>query len=187
MATAQKGKPQKDGTACSVLKARGEVVDVSLTAMVIDSIVAVCLLTSMIKSRKKTWQALQIAWFAFKRMAPMILGIIAVIGLLIGFVPPGWIARVIGPDTGVPGVLVAALIGSVLIIPGIIAFPLAMSLQTMGASVTSIAALVTTLMMIGFVFIPLEIQLLGKKFCIVRNGLSFAAAIVIAVLIGLVL
>jgi hypothetical protein len=42
-------------------------------------------------------------------------------------------------------------------------------------------------MMIGFVFIPLEIQLLGKKFCVLRNGLSFIAALIIAVIMGLVL
>lgn len=159
----------------------------SLTAIVIDSLVVVCLVASLFKSREKTWQALKVAWFAFRRMAPMILGIIAIIGLLMGFVPPKWIAGVIGPDSGILGVLIAALLGSVLIIPGIIAFPLAKSLLTMGASVTSIAAFVTTLMMIGFVFIPLEIQLLGKKFCVIRNGLSFVAAIVIAVVIGLVL
>jgi len=117
----------------------------------------------------------------------MVLGIIAVIGLLMGFVPPKWIADVIGPESGILGVFIAALLGSVLIIPGIIAFPLAKSLLMMGASVMSMAAFVTTLMMIGFVFIPLEIQLLGKKFCMIRNGLSFLAAIIIAVVIGLVL
>ena len=153
----------------------------------IDALVAVCLAASLVKSREKTWQALRVAWFALRRMAPMILAIIAVIGLLMGFVPPKWIAGTIGPDSGPLGILIAALLGSVLIIPGIIAFPLARSLLDMGASVMSIAAFVTTLMMIGFVFIPLEVQLLGKKFCIIRNSLSFAAAIIIAVVIGIVL
>lgn len=153
----------------------------------IDALVAVCLAVSLVKSREKTWQALRVAWFALRRMAPMILAIIAVIGLLMGFVPPKWIAGTIGPDSGPLGVLIAALLGSVLIIPGIIAFPLARSLLDMGASVMSIAAFVTTLMMIGFVFIPLEVQLLGKKFCVIRNSLSFAAAIIIAVVIGIVL
>ncbi len=159
----------------------------SVTAIVIDALVAVCLAVSLVKSREKTWQALRVAWFALRRMAPMILAIIAVIGLLMGFVPPKWIAGTIGPDSGPLGVLIAALLGSVLIIPGIIAFPLARSLLDMGASVMSIAAFVTTLMMIGFVFIPLEVQLLGKKFCVIRNSLSFAAAIIIAVVIGIVL
>ena len=159
----------------------------SLTAIVIDALVAACLTASLVKSREKTWRALRVAWFAFRKMAPMILGIIAAIGLLMGFVPPKWIAGTIGPDSGPLGILVAALLGSVLIIPGIIAFPLAKSLLDMGASVMSIAAFVTTLIMIGFVFVPLEIQLLGKKFCVIRNSLSFAAAIVIAVVIGIIL
>jgi uncharacterized membrane protein YraQ (UPF0718 family) len=159
----------------------------SATAIVIDALVAVCLVISVVKSREKTWQALKVAYFASKRIAPMLLGIIAVIGLLMGFVPPKWIASVIGPGTGLLGVLAAALLGSVLMIPGIVAFPLAKSLMVMGASVMSTAAFITTLMMIGFVFIPLEIQLLGKKFCVLRNGLSFIAALIIAVIMGLVL
>ena len=159
----------------------------SVTAIAIDALVAACLVISVIKSREKTWQALKVAYFALKRIAPMLLGIIAVIGLLMGFVPPKWIAGVIGPGTGLLGGLAAALLGSVLIIPGIIAFPLAKSLMVMGASVMSTAAFITTLMMIGFVFIPLEIQLLGKKFCALRNGLSLVAALIIAVIMGLIL
>ena len=159
----------------------------SATAIVIDALVAVCLVISVIKSRVKTWQALKVAYFAFKRIAPMLLAIIAVIGLLMGFVPPKWIADVIGPNTGLLGVLAAALLGSVLIIPGLIAFPLAKSLMAMGASVMSTAAFITTLTMIGFVFIPLEIKMLGKRFTLLRNGLSFIVALIIAVLMGLIL
>jgi uncharacterized membrane protein YraQ (UPF0718 family) len=151
----------------------------SATAIVIDALVAACLVISFVKSREKTWQALKVAYFASKRIAPMLLGIIAAIGLLM--------ASVIGPGTGLLGVLAAALLGSVLMIPGIVAFPLAKSLMVMGASVMSTAAFITTLMMIGFVFIPLEIQLLGKKFCVLRNGLSFIAALIIAVIMGLIL
>ncbi len=57
----------------------------------------------------------------------------------------------------------------------------------MGAGLTAIAAFVTTLTMIGFVFLPLEIKELGKKFAFIRNGLSFIAAMIIAVLMGLIL
>jgi uncharacterized membrane protein YraQ (UPF0718 family) len=84
-------------------------------------------------------------------------------------------------------VLIGAALGAVLFIPGLIAFPLARSVLDMGAGVTAIAAFVTTLTMIGFVFLPLEIKELGTKFALIRNGLSFVAALLIAVLMGLVL
>jgi len=84
-------------------------------------------------------------------------------------------------------VIIASLLGSVLFIPGIIAFPLADSLLTMGAGVTAVAAFISTLTMIGFVFLPLEVRELGRRFALVRNSLSLLAALVIAFLVGMVL
>jgi uncharacterized membrane protein YraQ (UPF0718 family) len=158
-----------------------------MTAIVINAFVAVCLLVSLVKSREKTRYALIVAWNALKRMAPSVLAIIAVIGLIIGFVPPRWIASVIGGESGILGVLAAAALGSVLFIPAIVAFPLAKSLVDMGAGTMAIAAFITTLTMIGFVFLPLEIKELGARFALLRNGFSFLVAIIIALLMGLIL
>ncbi|RKZ09258.1 permease, partial [Candidatus Fermentibacteria bacterium] len=36
-------------------------------------------------------------------------------------------------------------------------------------------------------FIPVEIKELGKRFTLIRNGLSFVVAIIIAILMGLIL
>lgn len=159
----------------------------SVTAIAIDAFVAVCLALSLFKSREKTGLALRIAWNALKRMGPSVLAVIAVIGLIVGFVPPKWIASTIGGDKGFLGVLFAALLGAVLFIPAIIAFPLAKSLLDMGAGVMAMAAFITTLTMIGFVFLPLEVKELGKRFALLRNGLSFAVALIIAVLMGVIL
>ena len=159
----------------------------SYTAIGIDAVALLCLVASLVKSREKTGWALKIAFNALKRMGPSVLAIIAVIGLIVGFVPPSWMASAIGGDRGLVGVLVAAALGAVLFIPGLIAFPLARSVLDMGAGLTAIAAFITTLTMIGVVFLPVEIKELGKKFAFMRNGLSFIAALVIAVLMGLIL
>lgn len=159
----------------------------SLTAIVINALVAACLAVSLVKSREKTKLAFAIAFNAMKRMGPSVLAIIAVIGLIVGFIPPKWIASAIGGDKGILGVGTAAVLGAVLFIPALIAFPLARSLLEMGAGVTAIAAFITTLTMIGFIFLPLEIKELGKKFALLRNGLSFIVAIMIALLMGLIL
>lgn len=158
-----------------------------MTAIVIDSLVGLCLILSLVASREKTKTALVIAWNALKRLAPSVLAVIAIIGLVVGFIPPKWIASSIGGESGLVGVLVAALLGSVLFIPAIIAFPLARSLLDLGAGVMAMAAFITTLTMIGFVFLPVEIKELGKRFAFLRNGLSFVAAVIIAVIMGLVL
>ncbi len=159
----------------------------STTAIVIDSLAGALLLASLVASRQKTGWALRVALNATKRIGPLVLGIIALIGLMVGFVPAKWIASTIGPDRGALGVILAALLGAILFIPGLIAFPLARSLLDLGAGMMSIAAFVTTLMMVGFVFLPLEMKELGKRFTIIRNGLAFVVSLVVAVCIGLIL
>ncbi len=159
----------------------------SLTAIVINAFVVVCLTLSLAKDRGKTKSALLIAWNATKRMVPSVLAVVALIGLIVGFIPPRWIATIIGGESGVAGLLIASLLGSVLFIPALIAFPLAKSLLDMGAGVMAMAAFITTLTMIGLVFLPIEIKELGKRFAFLRNGLSFAAALIVAVIMGLVL
>jgi hypothetical protein len=46
----------------------------------------------------------------------------------------------------------------------------------------TISAFVTTLVMVGIVTAPMEIKALGKKFTLLRNGLGFIAALIIAVI-----
>jgi uncharacterized membrane protein YraQ (UPF0718 family) len=73
------------------------------------------------------------------------------------------------------------------LIPALISFPLAASLLRSGATVTTIAAFITTLVMVGFVTAPMEVKALGRKFTLLRNGLSFVAALIIAGLMGVIL
>lgn len=159
----------------------------SVTAIVVNSFVGVALLISLVKSREKTVIALKVTWMASKRLLPAILLVIVAIGLFLGFVPPSWIARVLGNSSGPLGVVIAALLGSVLFIPALLAFPMGASLLQSGAGIMSVAAFITTLTMVGFVFIPVEVKEMGKKFTFLRNGLSLAVALIIAVLIGLIL
>ena len=159
----------------------------STTAIVINSMVGAALLLSLIKSREKTWLGFKIAWMATKRMLPAVLLVIVAIGLFLGFVSPSWIAKVLGDSGGVLGVAIAALLGSALFIPAILAFPMGASLLQSGAGIMSVAAFITTLTMVGFVFIPIEVKEMGKKFTAIRNGLSFVVAIIIAILMGLIL
>lgn len=158
-----------------------------LTTTVILALTGVSLILSVVRDRKKTVVALRVAYNAAKRLLPGILAIILVVGLMVGFVPPKWISQTIGQNSGALGVAIASLIGAVLFIPAIIAFPLARSLLDMGAGIMATAAFITTLTMVGFVFLPLEIKELGRRFAVARNALSFVAAVAIAVVIGVVL
>lgn len=81
----------------------------------------------------------------------------------------------------------AALIGALMYIPSLVGFPLAASLLRSGASIATIAAFLTALVMVGTVTLPLEIEHLGRKMALGRNLLSLLFAFAIALVMGMVL
>jgi len=160
----------------------------SLTAIAVNALAVGALIVSSISDRTKTWKSLGVALKScILRILPMVLVIIIFIGLMLGFMPPDKISRIIGEQSGFGGVIITAVLGSVLHIPSLISFPLAASLLKVGASVTATAAFITTLTMIGTVTLPLEIKEMGRKFALLRNGMSFIIAIIIAVIMGMIL
>lgn len=142
---------------------------------------------SWLKDKKKTVNSPQAAWKFFCSMARPVLVTLWAIGFLLTFLPPRLISRTVGENSGWSGIVLAALFGSIVLIQALIAFPLAGSLLRQGASVSAIAAFVTTLVMAGVVTAPLEIKFFGKKFTFWRNFLSFIFAILIALLLGALL
>jgi len=146
-----------------------------------------CLVLAVSKDRAKAKQSLVVAVKGFFRIIPIVLIIIIFIGLLMGFVPRTRISQIVGEDAGLQGVLLTALLGAILHIPALISFPLAASLLKSGASVTAVAAFLTTLTMIGTITLPLEIKELGKGMALLRNGISFIIAIAIALIMGAIL
>jgi len=157
------------------------------TAVFINIFSLIFLLVAFFKDRGKTKQALKVAIKSFFKILPTVLYIIVLIGLLLCFVPSSKISTIIGEQSGLSGVLIVALLGSVMHIPSLISFPLAASVLENGASIVAVAAFITTLTMIGLFTLPLEIKELGKKVAILRNGLSFIFAVIIALIMGSVL
>ena len=145
------------------------------------------LAVSFIKDRKKTKAALLKAWKAFENILPQFLIILVIIGLALSILSPETISKLLGTESGILGVFGAALIGSITLIPGFVAFPLAAALLKSGAGYMQIAAFVSTLMMVGIVTLPLEIKTFGKRVAIIRNISAFVFSLIAAVVIGVVL
>ena len=159
----------------------------NVTAIFINLIAIVGLLIAFYRNREKALMSLKVALKGFVRMLPMVLILILGIGLLLGLVPPSTISQFAGEQSGFWGVLIVGLLGAVLFIPALLSFPLAASLLDGGASISVVAAFITTLTMIGTVTLPLEIRELGKKMALLRNGMSFLIAILIAFIMGAIL
>jgi len=139
---------------------------------------------SLVKDRKKTRTALLKAWKAFENILPQFLAILFLAGILLAFLTPETISRIIGRKSGWLGVVGAALVGSVTLIPGFLAFPMAALLLKNGAGAMQIGAFVSTLMMVGVITLPVEIKYLGRKTAYLRNLMAFGFSFLVALVIG---
>lgn len=157
------------------------------TTIIIYSLVAVSFGASLLKSKEKTKKAMQVAAKAFMKTAPSLLLVLGIVGLTFGFLDEQTISKLVGEEAGFSATIVAAVLGAITLIPSLVAFPLAGSLFRSGATVVTISAFITTLVMVGMVTFPMEVKTLGKKFTILRNTLSFLAALLIAALMGALL
>ena len=158
-----------------------------LTLIFVNIFVLSCFIFAFIKDREKAKQSLGVAVKSFFSILPIVLIILVLIGLLVSFVPEAEISKFIGKQSGLGGILFVAIFGAILHIPAFVSFPLAASLIKSGASIAAVAAFITTLTMIGIVTLPLEIKELGKKMALLRNGISFIIAIIIALIMGAIL
>ena len=156
------------------------------TTILINGFVFIILIISFFKDRAKTLKSIKIAGITLLKLTPTILSVILLIGLIYGLFSDK-IALLFGQENGATGFILIAVVGSLMHMPSLLAFPLAGSFLSEGATVSSVAAFITTLTMIGIVTLPLEINTLGKKFAIYRNVFSFFIAIIMAILIGVII
>ncbi|MDD4312286.1 MAG: permease [Eubacteriales bacterium] len=145
------------------------------------------LAVSFFKDRKKTKAALMKAWKAFENILPQLLTIFLVISFALAIFPPETIRKLLGSESGFLGIFAAAVVGSVTLMPGFVAFPLAAALLKSGAGYMQLAAFVSTLMMVGIVTIPIERKTFGMKATLTRNASAFVYSFAVAILMGVVL
>lgn len=141
---------------------------------------------SFVKDKRQTKQALHKAWKAFENILPQFLGVIILIGLALAILKPETISVMLGRESGGFGVILAALLGAVTLIPGFVAFPLAAMLMRGGAGAMQMGAFVSTLMMVGVVTAPVEIKYFGRRMTLLRNSMAFVFSFFVAWAIGVI-
>ena len=142
---------------------------------------------SFYKDRGKAKAALKKAWKSFENILPSILSILLLIGLILTFLDAQTISALLGTGSGIIGMTIATVVGSVTLVPGFVALPLAASLLAAGAGYAQIALFISTLMMVGVATLPLEMKYFGKRVALKRNLLSLLCAIVTSCLIGVIM
>ena len=144
------------------------------------------LLLSWRKSPQKTRAALKKAWKSCTGVLPLFFAILLCMGFLLSFVDEAVIQQVVGRESGMAGVVLSGVIGSVTLIPAFAAYPAAAELLRVTGGYAQITMLITSLMMVGLVTLPLECRFFGLKAAVWRNALGLAYSFALAVFMGTV-
>ena len=143
------------------------------------------LLLSFVVSREKTFQALRIAYRRLAKILPAFLVMLVLVSIVLFLIPEQLISTYLGGNNRYAGVLIGAVLGSVVLMPGFIAYPLCGILLQKGVAYMVLSAFSTTLMMVGVLTYPVEKAYLGTKVTVIRNLISFAIALLVALATGL--
>lgn len=148
-------------------------------------IAAIAIIASLIADLRKTWNGMKKGLVMFVKILPAILSVLILVSIFLYLIPNELIVEYLGEDAGLTGYVFAAIAGSIALIPGFIAYPLAGILVKTGVSYPVIAVFITTLMMVGILTLPVEIKFFGIRVSLLRNTLYFLGALIVGLLIGL--
>ncbi len=154
--------------------------------LILPAVAATLLLVSFLRDRTRTAEAVRIAIRRFTGILAPFLAMLSLASLAITLVTPERLSALVSGEHMWLSTGLAAIIGSVALMPGFIAFPLAGILLENGVPYMVLAAFTVSLMLVGVATFPLERAYLGTGVSLVRNGLCLAVAMCVALVIGIV-
>ncbi len=122
----------------------------------------------------------------FINLLPVLVGVVLLIGLFNTFVSKDFLSSVFSGNMALD-TLWGACFGSIFAGNPINSYVIGGELLKYGVSLFAVTALIITWVTVGLVQLPAEIAAFGKRFVILRNGLSFLLSIPIAIVTVLIL
>ena len=122
----------------------------------------------------------------FGELAATLIAVFIIVGLFQVWVSDEFIMKHLGESSGFKGLAIGAGLGTVIHGPLVGVFPLLEALLRKGARTGVVVAIVST-WAIKLPMIPLELRLFGWKFTLLREGLLFVSAFIMAPLMELIL
>lgn len=114
----------------------------------------------------------QTGWSTLKRTLPVLLLAFIIVGFVNALEPQSFVRAWIGPDSGLPGVLIGTLAG--MLLPGgpYVVFPLIATLHQSGAGLGPTLAMIISWSTIALLTVSFELPFLGWRFSLIRLGLG---------------
>ncbi len=131
-------------------------------------------------------KVLQKSALSFLAMAPLLLGVIGLVGLFQTIVTPKMLATLFRGNSFFD-TLIGTLTGSVAAGNPIVSYLIGGELLNNGISLYAVTAFILSWVTLGFVQLPAEVEVFGGQFTLYRNILSFIFTMLITVLTTLTL
>ncbi|MEF9992288.1 MAG: permease [Romboutsia sp.] len=157
-----------------------------MTSYILYAISLSLLIVSFFKDKNKTKKALTIAVKSFENIMPQFISIVVIIGIVLSLLDTNTVSLLIGENSGFFGIIISAIVGSITLMPTFVAFSTADTLLKSGAGYPQVAALVSTLTMVGVLTFTLECKYIGKKAALYRNLIAFLFSFLVALIMGMV-
>jgi predicted Fe-Mo cluster-binding NifX family protein len=122
----------------------------------------------------------------FVTLLPVLVGVVLLIGLFDVFVSKEMLSSIFSGNVALD-TLWGACFGSIFAGNPINSYVIGGELLKYGVSLFAVTAFIVTWVTVGLVQMPAEIAAFGKRFALLRNGLSFALAIPVTILTVMIL
>jgi len=145
-----------------------------LVSTIITAVIALVLLyISYQRGGGQHIQGLKISWDLLVQVVPLLVFAFLIAGLVQVLLPQELISKWIGTESGLRGILVGTLMGSLTPAGPFVSMPIAAGLLRTGASIGTMVAFITAWSLIAFSRLPMELGLLGWKFMGIRLACVF--------------
>ena len=123
---------------------------------------------------------------SFARVFPVLIGVMLLVSLMLVLVPPSVYGAVFSGDE-IFDPLIGAAIGSIAAGNPITSYIVGGELIYQGVSLLAVTAFIAAWVTVGVLQLPAETAVLGKRFALIRNGISFLSAVLLAILTSVTL
>jgi uncharacterized membrane protein YraQ (UPF0718 family) len=131
-------------------------------------------------SKVKFYKTLKKTLKSFGVMLPILVGVILLIGLFKTYITPDLISSIFKGEF-VQDTFLGSLIGSISAGNPISSFIIGGELLIEGVSLFAVTAFIVAWVTVGIIQLPAEASILGKRFALARNFISFIFAILVAI------
>lgn len=132
------------------------------------------------KNRRSIFLSIAGAFKNFGAAIPLFIGIILLLGLLRTYVPPKLVSSIFKGKVFTDTIL-GSIFGSISAGNAVTSYIIGGELLKEGISLFAVTAFIVAWVTVGVIQLPAEAAILGKRFAVLRNVLSFVLSIAVAI------